>query len=260
MLEIDVSPFVSIGAYEVRWATIFTVLALITCIITGIIEANRYKKPRPEIIAGLVLSFLIGALIGGKLFYSLDNWTILIQNPGQVIFNLFVTMYGVFIGSLVSIIIYCTITKVKIWQTGDIIAPGAMLGLTVYRIGCILTGCCYGLHNDSFYSVVYTNPTTLAPFGKLLYPTAIFHLFASLLVFIVLWLLRKKLNPEGSLFLLMLALLAITDLPIRLFRAGEPFLFGLQQAQLIGILLLLISVPWLVIKMCSYRTGAKQNL
>jgi phosphatidylglycerol:prolipoprotein diacylglycerol transferase len=253
MLEIDISPFVSIGAYAVRWATIFTVLALITCIITGVIEAKRYKRRRPEIIAGQILSFLLGMVIGGKLFYSLDNWAILIHNPVDVTFNSLVNMYGVFIGAIAGTRIYCVITKVPLCQNGDIIAPGAMLGLAVYRIGCILTGCCYGLHSDSFCSVAYINPSSMAPFGKLLYPTAIFHFVASLLVFILLWLLRKKLKPEGSLFLLMLALLAATDLPIRLFRAGEPLLFGLQQAQLIGILVLLVSIPWLVIKMKSYQ-------
>jgi phosphatidylglycerol:prolipoprotein diacylglycerol transferase len=260
MLEIDISPIVSICTYQIRWATIFTILALITGIITGIIEAKRYQRRRPEIISGLAFSSLIGMVIGGKLFYSLDNWSILIQNPAEVIFNFLINMYGIIIGAIAGTIIYCIIARVPLWQTADIIAPGVILGLAVYRIGCILTGCCYGLYNNSFCSVAYTNPATMAPFGKLLYPTAIFHIIASLLVFTVLWLLRKKLKPEGSLFLLMLALLAATDLPIRLFRVGEPFLFGLQQAQLIGILVLLVSIPWLVIKMKTNRTEIKKNL
>jgi flagellar biogenesis protein FliO len=41
-------------------------------------------------------------------------------------------------------------------------------------------------------------------------------------------------------------------------RVGEPFrsgiLFNMQQAQLIGIIVLVVTVPWLVIRMWRYRT------
>jgi phosphatidylglycerol:prolipoprotein diacylglycerol transferase len=253
VLEININPVIHLGPLEARWATIFTVLALAVVIAMGVVRAKPNGRKNPEIISGLILSYLIGSAVGGKLFYILDNWSALWKNPGEIILSPLMVMYGFYIGAIAGTLIYCALKKIRILQILDITAPGAMLGLAVYRIGCILTGCCYGLHSDSFCSVVYTNAATNAPFGKTLYPTEIFHFAASIMAFMVLWLLRKNLKSEGTLFLLMLVLLAATDLPIRLYRVGEPFLFGLQQAQLIGILVLLVSVPWLAIKIYLYR-------
>jgi hypothetical protein len=51
-------------------------------------------------------------------------------------------------------------------------------------------------------------------------------------------------------------LYAAGDLSIRFVRVGEPFLFGLQQAQLIGIIILLVTVPWLIFRMWRARAQA----
>ena len=63
----------------------------------------------------------------------------------------------------------------------------------------------------------------------------------------------QKLKPQGSLFLAYLALYAVGDLAVRFVRAGEPFLFGMQQAQLIGVGILVMTVPWLAIRMWRGR-------
>jgi phosphatidylglycerol:prolipoprotein diacylglycerol transferase len=59
--------------------------------------------------------------------------------------------------------------------------------------------------------------------------------------------LRKKLKPAGSLFILYLALYAVWRLGIDFLRDGTPFLFGLHQAQIISIIVLLITIPWIII-------------
>jgi len=69
----------------------------------------------------------------------------------------------------------------------------------------------------------------------------------------VLWSLRTRLKPPGAVFLSYLVLYALGDLTIRFFRQGTPFLFGMQQAQVIGILVLLVTVPWLAVKLWRGR-------
>ena len=58
--------------------------------------------------------------------------------------------------------------------------------------------------------------------------------------------LRKKLKPDGSLFTLYLAFYAAWRLGIDFLRDGTPFLFGLHQAQVISIIVLAITVPWMI--------------
>jgi phosphatidylglycerol---prolipoprotein diacylglyceryl transferase len=92
-----------------------------------------------------------------------------------------------------------------------------------------------------------------------LHPTQIYHIIWNLFAFGVLWQLRRKLKPQGSVFLLYLAFYAAGDLLIRFFREGDPFLFGLQQAQVIGIIMLIITVPLFVVRVWLAKRKASEN-
>ena len=61
--------------------------------------------------------------------------------------------------------------------------------------------------------------------------------------------LRGKTGPDGNLYLIYLGLYSIWRIGIDFIRDGNPFLFGLHQAQVIGIIVLIIVVPALI-----YRT------
>jgi phosphatidylglycerol:prolipoprotein diacylglycerol transferase len=58
--------------------------------------------------------------------------------------------------------------------------------------------------------------------------------------------LRKKLRPDGSLFLVYLSLYAVWRIGGDFLRSGTDFLFGLHQAQVISIVVLLVTVPLMV--------------
>lgn len=254
MIEIGIDPVLQMGPLEVRWPTLILIISLIIVMVMGVLELKRAGMAIVwSRTVGLCLSFVIGALIGGRVLYVLDNPEEFSGHP-ELIFGLNgILMYGVVIGALLAVFIYTRFGRISFWEIGDAIAPGAMLGLAVYRVGCIINGCCYGVPSGLSWAVMYTNPNSVAPLYTLLHPTQIYHLVLCLIAFAVLWLLRGKLKPAGSLFLLWLVLLAITDLPVRLFRAGHPFLFGMQQAQLIGILFLLVALPWLIVRIGSAR-------
>jgi phosphatidylglycerol:prolipoprotein diacylglycerol transferase len=60
--------------------------------------------------------------------------------------------------------------------------------------------------------------------------------------------LKGKLRPDGSLFLVYLSLYSAWRLGIDFIRDGMPFFLGLHQAQVIGIIVLLINIPLLIMK------------
>jgi phosphatidylglycerol:prolipoprotein diacylglycerol transferase len=196
---------------------------------------------------GLSLSLIIGYFIGGRFFYLLDNFYYYINHPEDIIY-FSVVMYGLVVGIVVALFIYTRIARQPFWINGDIIAPGIMLGFALYRMGCVVNGCCYGLPADLPWAVVYTHPDSLAPLGIAIHPTQMYHLVLSFIAFAILWILRKRLQPDGALFLLWLILFAVTDLPVRFFRVANPFLSGWQLAQIVDVVLLAIAVPWFIIR------------
>jgi phosphatidylglycerol:prolipoprotein diacylglycerol transferase len=181
-------------------------------------------------------------------------------HPEQIIGFEGLAVYGAVLGALLAVFIYCWVKKISFWLLGDVIAPGAILGQAIGRIGCLMNGCCYGLPTSLPWGVVYTNPSSYCPLDEQFQPTQIYHLIWNLIGFGILWSLRRRLKPQGSLFLLYLALYAAGDLSIRFVRVGEPFrsgmFFNMQQAQLIGIIILVVTVPWLVVRMWRARAQA----
>ncbi len=76
----------------------------------------------------------------------------------------------------------------------------------------------------------------------------LYEIIWNLLVFGVLFKLRGRLKPDGSLFLVYLSLYSVDRLGADFLRKGTPFLFGLHQAQVIAIIVLAIAIPLLVLR------------
>jgi phosphatidylglycerol:prolipoprotein diacylglycerol transferase len=256
MFHIDVSPIAfSLGVFEVRWYGIMVVLGVIAIIGISLLEAKRVGIAE-EHIYSLGLYAIIGAIIFSRIIHVIDKWDYYIAHPMQIFNFEGLAVYGAVIGVILAIIIYCRVKKLSIWLIADIISPGALVGMAIGRIGCIFNGCCYGLTTSLPWAVEYTCPDSYAPVGLPLHPTQFYHLIWNLIAFAIIWSLRRRLKPQGSIFLLYLAFYAAGDLIIRTFREGDPFLFGLQQAQLIGIIILLITVPWLIVRIWRDRRKA----
>lgn len=249
MINIDVCPVAfSLGPFEIRWYGIMVVLAVVAIIAISLLEAKRVGIAEDHIY-NLGVWAVIGGVLFSRIIHVIDKWDYYIAHPLQIFTFEGLAVYGAVIGVILAIVIYCLVKKLSIWQVTDVISPGALVGMAIGRVGCVFNGCCYGLTTSLPWAVDYTCSGSYAPQVMPLHPTQIYHIIWNLAAFGLLWSLRRRLKPTGSVFLIYLALYAAGDLLIRFFRDGDPFLFGLQQAQLIGIIILVISISWLVIRM-----------
>ncbi len=258
MLEIGINPVaIDLGFIDIRWYGIMVVLATLSIVAISLVEARR-RTIDTDHIYNLTVWSVISAVLFARLFHVIDNFSYYIRHPLQIFTNFEgLAVYGAVFGILLAFIIYSRVKKLSFWTMGDLIAPGALVGMAVGRIGCILNGCCYGKPADLPWAVVYTNPDSYAPVGIPMHPTQFYHFLWNMIAFGIVWALRKKVKPDGVLFLLYLAFYALGDLTVRYFRVGEPFLFGMQQAQVIGIVILVITVPWIIARMLIYRSKSR---
>lgn len=74
------------------------------------------------------------------------------------------------------------------------------------------------------------------------HPVVTYEIIYALIIFGILLMLRKKLRPDGSLFLVYLSFYSIWRIGSDFLREGSPFLFGLHQAQFIGVVVLIICI------------------
>jgi len=147
------------------------------------------------------------------------------------------------------------VSKFQFGYFTDLIAPAVILAQAIGRVGCFINGCCYGVATHLPWGVIYTHPDSfayndslaLAP-GMGLHPTQIYEIIYNLIVFGILLKLRGRFKPEGSLFLIYLSLYSLWRFGIGFLREGTPFLPGLHQAQVIALIVLVITIPLLALR------------
>ena len=247
MIIISINPVaLTIGSVEVRWYGILVALAVLTIVLWVLREVRKGANLSYDTVFTAALVGIPSAIIISKLLHVVDLWGYYIQNPGQIIGGAGLTAWGAILGAALGIWIYSRFTKLQFGYFADVTAPGIILAQAVGRVGCTINGCCYGLPTSLPWGVVYTHPDSLAPLGIAIHPTQPYELIYNLIVFGILFTLRGRLKPDGSLFLIYLSLYSLWRVGIDFLREGTPFLFGLHQAQVIAIIVLAIAIPILV--------------
>jgi phosphatidylglycerol:prolipoprotein diacylglycerol transferase len=263
MLTISVDPVAfAIGSHEVRWWGIIAAIAVIVMIVITPRETKRLGIKRD--LYSLFLWCIIGGYIGGRLAYVIYDWEYFLANPREIIGFQGLAQNGMIIGIIAAALIYMRVTRMRfstLLSIGDAAAVGTPLALAIARIGCTINGCCSGQPSPFHFfplAIIYTPRDTLAPqyWNVPLYPTEVYHLLWGLIVFGIVWRLRGKFKPEGSLLFFFFCVFAAGDFGIRFLRTDVPVLWGLRQAQVLDLAIVAVFLPWLIIRMRRFQKQA----
>ena len=252
-----------VGSFSLRWYGTFLTLAVVWVIFWMWLQVKKGAQISLDTVLSGALVGIPSGLIFARLLHVIDDIVIAslhpeladsgkvinyLQHPGLIIGGEGLTIYGAILGATLGVWIYFKLTKIKMGYIFDLLAPAAIMAQAIGRIGCLFNGCCYGTPTTLPWGLVYTDPMSFGFNGGIpTHPTVVYEIIYCVIIFVVLLMLRKKLKPDGSLFILYLALYAVWRLGIDFLRDGTPFLFGLHQAQIISIFVLLITVPWMII-------------
>ena len=208
----------------------------------------------PNRVLDLAFYIILSALVGSRVLYIMTEWQRYLSQPLDVfkIWEGGLIFYGGLIGALLVSYFYMKRHKMPFLRTADFFMPGVALGHTIGRLGCFMAGCCYGgrAPEGSPWGVVFpSNPFSLAPAGVTLYPSQLFESAASLLIFFILVLMRRKgrYQPQnGQIFLAYLILYSVTRSLLEIFRGGGSRNFvidgWLSVSQLISVGLILMAL------------------
>ncbi len=258
MLVLGVNPVAfSIGSHDVRWYGIIVAIAVIILLAIIFREAGKQGFPL-DFLNSLFLWGIGGGFICARLVHVIDHWSYYVSHPGSILGLEGMGLYGAIAGAILGAWVYTRIKKVpfsKLVVVADALAVGAPLAQAIGRLGCTINGCCYGtLAPGLSWAVVYTHPNSFAPLGVPLHPAQIYFVLWNLVVFAIVWHMRGRLKPRGSLFFLYLCLYAAGDFALRFFRyADTSYALGLQQAQIISLIILAVALPVLIIRMKKFR-------
>jgi phosphatidylglycerol---prolipoprotein diacylglyceryl transferase len=224
----------------------------------------KRKGYDPNMGSTITLIAVIFGIAGSKILYLIEDWGRFVQDPLREAFSPGgLTWYGGFFLATFAIWIYIRRKNIPFLAICDAAAPSLMIGYGIARIGCHLAGDGdYGTPTDLPWGMIYSNGTyppaiALREFPEMLqkygvngvipndirvHPAPLYEFIASVFLFGFLWRLRKKESPNGKLFMIYLILYGIERFLVELIRLNPRLVFGLSEAQLISILLIISGI------------------
>lgn len=260
-------------------------------------EKNKQKLSKPEVrivriwphdrVGDIVLYAALFGFLGAKIFHNLENWNDFAADPiGALIAFSGLTFYGGLICAGIAIILYAKKHKITIIHLLDAMATTMMLAYALGRIGCQVSG-------DGDWGIVNTNPKPFSWIPDFLwayqyphnvigegvpikdcignycnqlplpvYPTPLYEIIICLILFGVLWMLRKKIKVPGQLFSFYLIFNGVERFLIEKIRVNTTYdiLFNPTQAELIAFILVLGGIALFIYSSKKYKPKTAENL
>jgi phosphatidylglycerol---prolipoprotein diacylglyceryl transferase len=243
---VDIDPVAfALGPIAVRWYGLAIAAGIAAGLYIAMREARRKGVAEDDILS-LALWAVAAAFVGARLFHVADNWSFYAANPLAVfaLHNGGLAILGGIMGGTLGGLIYARRRRLPLGRVADIAAPAIILGQAIGRLGCTINGDSLGLPTSLPWGFVYTHPEALAPsLGVAYQPTMLYEMGWDLAIFAFLWWGRKRFRPDGTLFLTYLTLYAVGKFAISFVRQEAVWLLGLQEAQIVSLALIAVTVP-----------------
>lgn len=212
----------------------------------------RAKKQKldPELLFGILVCSLVGGLAGAKVLYWITRWKDILENP-KILLDIadgFV-VYGGIIGGVLVAALYLLKKKAPFWRYFDLVMPSVALAQGFGRLGCFLSGCCYGKETDSWIGMAF-HDSQYAPNGVDLIPTQLISSGLNFLNFVILVLLTKHRKGDGQIGALYLIFYSVGRFLMEYFRGDliRGTVGSVTTSQFISIFMFIIGVVLLVIR------------
>lgn len=237
------------GHPVIRWYGLMYVVG----ILVGLWMLMPYARARgidEDSIWSIFWPATIGALLGARLYYVAQQpdlsgyfaqpWRILATWEGGMAF------YGAIFGAAAAILYMCHRLRLNFLTVADCGALFAVLGQAFGRIGNIINGDVVGYPTDLPWGFIYLHPNSfVAQKGVAYQPAAVYELLFNLFLFLILWRLRFRLKKPGLLFVTWLIGYSLGQIIIFTQRMNDVVLFGLKQAQVTAIVVIIGALPLL---------------
>ncbi len=245
-------------------------------------ESETQKKVKRETLSvpmkaedhvgNIILFGVIGGLLGAKIFHNLENPAEFMADPiGALLSFSGLTFYGGLIVAAILIIRYGRKNGLPAIHLTDAAAPALMLSYGIGRIGCMMSG-------DGDWGIVNSSPKpnwmSFLPdwmwafkfphnvnnegvpipgcvgrwcheLPQAVYPTSFYETVMAIILFLVLWSIRKKITTPGLLFSIYLILNGMERFLIESIRVNTQYHIGglgITQAQIISCTLMILGV------------------
>ena len=252
-MTISYGPY-AFGSPFITWAALFMIAGTLVGAALFARAMSRYGVDRRTAF-GIVLVSVFAGLAGGRLFHILDYRDFFVGAPFHVVY-LWEGGFSLWGGVLVGL-------AAGLWKarreglfrapTADAaVIPGA-LGLAIGRLGGVFGGDPPATESSLPWAVTYDHPDSVAfADGASVHPVALYEMLwdVAIALCVIRW---GRRSPPGAIMPLALAAWGAGRLVIASVRL-DPTMFGLQQAQWVGLIVVAAVALW------AWRSSLWQRL
>ena len=251
MIHIGMNPTMfEIGGLVMTWHGFFSFVAVVVAVFLVARWASK-EGIVTDVVYSTATWAIIGGIVGARIVHVIDRWDLYRDNPADILamWSGGIALLGAILGGFVGGAIYARLHGYPVGKLADLTAPALVTAQFIGRIGDIINGEHLSKATDLSWGFVYTHPDSLSNqvYGLAAsHPVIAYEMIWDALIFGALWWLWGRLKPDGMLFVAFLSLYSFGRFFITFLRLDKIWFAGLQEAHLISIGILFVTVPLLI--------------
>lgn len=282
-IAIGINPnLVDAGGFLLSWHGVFTFLAVAAAVLLVVRWGSR-EGMVVDVLYSASMWAIIGGIAGARALHVIDFWDEIYQHDFIRVFYvweggiaIFGAISGGFVGGSLYLLIRNSAGFLSLWRPfafvfgqpnkatlpsighlADVTAPALLAAMAIGRIGDIINGEHFAKATDLPWGVIYTHPNSPAAGQPATHPAVAYELLFDLALLAALWPLRNRLRPRGMFFALYAATYSVGRFFISFLRVeANTYFGGLNEAQIVALIVVIITVPLLVWKAQIVRGDA----
>jgi phosphatidylglycerol:prolipoprotein diacylglycerol transferase len=240
----------TIGNLSIPTYTVLLDLGLIFGLLVTYFEGKRVLQSG-QMGLDVGLWVVIGGIIGGRIGYVVANWSAFSEDWLRVfrIWEGGLSFHGALLGGLLVLLIFSLIQRkddepLSFWVLADVVTPGLALGIVFGWAACLMGGCAYGAVGQGFgYAILPDIFGLEAP----RFATQVIGFAFSLVLFFVIWFMRRRWPYPGASFLMYLMIYCGGQFFLEFTRGDEAIFLGpWRLAQWLDLVLALVAAGGLL--------------
>ena len=199
-LELNPPRGFAIFGLDIRFYGVIIAVGLLVAVLYGLARKEQFGLNEDTILDG-VLCIVPVAIVFARAYYCLFSWEEFAQNPISVLYiwQGGIAIYGGVIGTVLGIVVFCLIKKVKLGAVLDIVSLGFLIGQSIGRWGNFFNREAFGAETESFLRMGLTNNLTQKT--TYYHPTFLSESLWNAAGFVILHFLSKKRKYDGQIAL-----------------------------------------------------------